>query len=197
MVCHERECMNVCLNISRSNMTVLSGGHLDEMYLKINGRPHYLWRAADQQGVGFGILVQSRLDRQAARRVLGRLLTVMPYTPPGPQHRQAQELRRRHQPEVIRLPLAPTSSVMSPSTIVALPKARSPSLKGECTVQTEVNNVYRWRDGDFEFRAVSPRKHFAPPETPSHLPRGLRSVGRVRFPLSPHERPRVPRPVRH
>jgi len=24
--------------------------HLDEVFLKINGRPHYLWRAVDQDG---------------------------------------------------------------------------------------------------------------------------------------------------
>ena len=55
--------------------------HLDEVYLKINGRTHYLWRAVDQEGVVLDILVQSRRNKQAAKRFLGRLLTGMQYAP--------------------------------------------------------------------------------------------------------------------
>jgi transposase-like protein len=36
--------------------------HLDEVFLKINGRLHYLWRAVDQDGDVLDILVQSRRD---------------------------------------------------------------------------------------------------------------------------------------
>jgi putative transposase len=55
--------------------------HLDEVYLKINGRTHYLWRAVDQQGVVLDILVQSRRNKEAAITFLRRLLTEMHYTP--------------------------------------------------------------------------------------------------------------------
>ena len=55
--------------------------HLDEVYLKINGRTHYLWRAVDQQGVVLDILVQSRRNKQAAMRFLERLLRGVRYTP--------------------------------------------------------------------------------------------------------------------
>ena len=55
--------------------------HLDEVYLKINGRTHYLWRAVDQEGVVLDILVQSQRNKQAAKRFLGRLLTGMQYAP--------------------------------------------------------------------------------------------------------------------
>ena len=34
--------------------------HLDEVYLRINGELHYLWRAVDQNGVVLDILVQRR-----------------------------------------------------------------------------------------------------------------------------------------
>lgn len=34
--------------------------HLDEVFLKINGQVHYLWRAVDQEGDVLDILVQSR-----------------------------------------------------------------------------------------------------------------------------------------
>src|SRR3712207_9228427 len=55
--------------------------HLDEVYLKINGRTYYLWRAVDQQGVVLDILVQGRRNKQAAIRFLGRLLTSMDFAP--------------------------------------------------------------------------------------------------------------------
>ncbi len=55
--------------------------HLDEVYLKIDGRTHYLWRAVDQEGVVLDILVQSRRNKEAAIRFLRRLLMRMHYTP--------------------------------------------------------------------------------------------------------------------
>jgi len=36
--------------------------HLDEVFLKINGRIHYLWRAVDLEGDVLDILVQSNRD---------------------------------------------------------------------------------------------------------------------------------------
>ena len=41
--------------------------HLDEVYLRINGALHYLWRAVDQHGVVLDILVQGRRNASAAR----------------------------------------------------------------------------------------------------------------------------------
>src|SRR5437899_3086341 len=48
--------------------------HLDEVFLKINGRLHYLWRAVDQDGDVLDILVQSRRDKEAAKKFFRRLL---------------------------------------------------------------------------------------------------------------------------
>src|SRR6266851_4350680 len=48
--------------------------HLDEVFLKINGRLHYLWRAVDQDGDVLDILVQSRRDKKAAKKFLRKLL---------------------------------------------------------------------------------------------------------------------------
>jgi putative transposase len=42
--------------------------HLDEVFLKINGRIHYLWRAVDQDGDVLDILVQSKRDKRAAKK---------------------------------------------------------------------------------------------------------------------------------
>jgi len=41
--------------------------HLDEVFLKINRRLHYLWRAVDQDGDVLDILVQSRRIRKQQR----------------------------------------------------------------------------------------------------------------------------------
>ena len=48
--------------------------HLDEVCLMIGGKKHWLWRAVDQDGVVLDVLVQSRRDKQAAKRLLRKLL---------------------------------------------------------------------------------------------------------------------------
>src|SRR3954467_7575044 len=40
--------------------------HLDEVFLRINGKLHYLWRAADQHGVVLDILVPNNLTMPPA-----------------------------------------------------------------------------------------------------------------------------------
>jgi putative transposase len=42
--------------------------------IKIAGVKHWLWRAVDQTGIVLDVLVQSRRDKQAARRLLRKLL---------------------------------------------------------------------------------------------------------------------------
>jgi putative transposase len=48
--------------------------HLDEVVISISGRKHWLWRAVDQHGVVLDILVQSRRNSKAAKRLLRKLL---------------------------------------------------------------------------------------------------------------------------
>ena len=48
--------------------------YLDELFVRIQGRRRYLWRAVDQDGDVIDILVQSRRNRQAATRFFRRLL---------------------------------------------------------------------------------------------------------------------------
>jgi putative transposase len=55
--------------------------HLDEVYLRINGALHYLWRAVDQNGVVLDILVQGRRNATAAKRFFKRLLAGLKYKP--------------------------------------------------------------------------------------------------------------------
>jgi putative transposase len=95
--------------------------HLDEVFLKINGVIHYLWRAVDQNGVVLDILVQPKRDRFAAIRFFRKLLRATGRQPrviitdklrsygaakrvvmPGVAHRQHRYLNNRaensHQP---------------------------------------------------------------------------------------------------
>ena len=55
--------------------------HMDEVYLRINGALHYLWRAVDQHGVVLDILVQGRRNATAAKRFFKRLLAGLKYKP--------------------------------------------------------------------------------------------------------------------
>ena len=48
--------------------------HLDEVFVKIQGRQQYLWRAVDEDGDVIDILVQSRRHRRAAIRFFRKLL---------------------------------------------------------------------------------------------------------------------------
>src|SRR5919107_5472231 len=47
---------------------------LDEVIISIAGQKHWLWRAVDQHGVVLDILVQSRRNAEAAKRLLRKLL---------------------------------------------------------------------------------------------------------------------------
>jgi putative transposase len=95
--------------------------HLDEVVLTIKGKHHYLWCAVDQYGHTLDVLVQSRRNRQAAKRFFCKLLEGLRYAPrvlitdklksyaaakaqimPGVEHRQHKGLNNRaelsHQP---------------------------------------------------------------------------------------------------
>src|ERR1700761_620105 len=95
--------------------------HLDEVVISIAGKKHWLWRAVDQDGFGLDILVQSRRDKRAAKRLLRKLLKKQMRPPrvmitdklasygaakreimPGIEHRQHKGLNNRaensHQP---------------------------------------------------------------------------------------------------
>jgi putative transposase len=95
--------------------------HLDEVFVRIRGKLHYLWRAVDQHGTVLDVLVQSRRNTKAAKRFFKKLLKGLQYVPrvvvtdklksygaakrkilPGVEHRQSRYLNNRaevsHQP---------------------------------------------------------------------------------------------------
>ena len=88
--------------------------HLDEVFVRIQGELHYLWRAVDQDGVVLDILVQRRRSTKAAKRFFKRLLRGLQYVPrvivtdklrsygaarreilPDVEHRQSRYLNNR------------------------------------------------------------------------------------------------------
>ncbi|GEO18921.1 IS6 family transposase [Microvirga aerophila] len=94
---------------------------LDEVFIRIRGKLHYLWRAIDQHGNVIDVLVQSRRNTKAARRFFCKLLKGLCYVPrvimtdkfgsygaakreilPSVEHRQSRSLNNRcevsHQP---------------------------------------------------------------------------------------------------
>ena len=71
-----------CNKISKNRGQLGDTWYLDEVFVKINGVLHYLWRAVDQDGDEIDILIQKRKDKAAAKRFFRKLLKgqqVKPY----------------------------------------------------------------------------------------------------------------------
>ena len=47
---------------------------IDEVFVKINGKQHYLWRAVDQDGEVVDVFLQAKRDGASAKRFFKRLL---------------------------------------------------------------------------------------------------------------------------
>jgi putative transposase len=55
--------------------------HLDEVYLKIDGRTVYLWRTVDAAGEVLGVLVRSKRSKHAALKLMRKLLKKYDFVP--------------------------------------------------------------------------------------------------------------------
>jgi putative transposase len=55
--------------------------HLDEVFVRINGKCVYLWRAVDCEGEVLDVLVQSRRNKRAAMKMMRKLLKSQGFTP--------------------------------------------------------------------------------------------------------------------
>ncbi len=64
----------------KGRMRALSGcrWHLDEVFVKINGERHYLWRAVDQEGEVLEAFISKKRDRKAALKFLRELMKRYP-----------------------------------------------------------------------------------------------------------------------
>jgi putative transposase len=68
--------------------------HLDEVFIRINGTIHYLWRAVDQHGNVLDILVQPRRNAVAAKKFFRKLLKKA-IRAAGHRHRRVEQLSGR------------------------------------------------------------------------------------------------------
>jgi len=55
--------------------------YIDEVFVKIQGKQHYLWRAVDQDGEVVDVFLQARRDGNAAKQFFKRLIRVHGNTP--------------------------------------------------------------------------------------------------------------------
>ena len=55
--------------------------HLDEVFISINGKRMYLWRAVDAEGVVLDVLVQSKRNTKAALKLMRKLLKRQGFSP--------------------------------------------------------------------------------------------------------------------
>ncbi len=51
--------------------------HLDEVFVRINGETHYLWRAVDHEGEVLETFVTKKRDREAALRFLKKAMKII------------------------------------------------------------------------------------------------------------------------
>ena len=54
---------------------------MDEVFIRIRGKIHYLWRAVDDEGEVLDVIVQSRRNKKAALKLLRKLLKRQGYVP--------------------------------------------------------------------------------------------------------------------
>jgi putative transposase len=70
---------------------------IDEVFVKIQGVRHYLWRAADQDGEVIDVFLQKRRDGKAAKRFFKRLLKNHQGEPRKIRDGQTEKLQRGSQ----------------------------------------------------------------------------------------------------
>ncbi|MCP4315519.1 MAG: IS6 family transposase [Hyphomicrobiales bacterium] len=67
--------------IDRIRPRSTSRWHFDEVFIKINGKRMYLWRAVDDEGEVLEVLVQSRRNKKAALKLMRKLLKKQGFLP--------------------------------------------------------------------------------------------------------------------
>jgi putative transposase len=152
--------------------------HLDEMFVRIGGRPMYLWRAVDAEGEVLDVLVQAKRDKAAASKLIRKLLKKQGIAPSewvtdkyrvyGSVLRDLGTARRAHvtgkrlnnEPKA---PMSRSADASESCRVSSRPSRRSASSR--CTLLPTTSSP---------FPVTSP----APPPTgssePRHLPRGDR-----------------------
>ncbi len=71
----------IAADLRRRRLKPHTTWHLDEVYLKIDGRMVYLWRAVDAEGEVLDVLVQSKRNKHAALELMRKLLKKNAFVP--------------------------------------------------------------------------------------------------------------------
>ncbi len=71
----------IAANLRKRRLKPHATWHLDEVYLKIDGRLVYLWRAVDAEGEVLDVLVQSKRNKRAALKLMRKLLKKCAFVP--------------------------------------------------------------------------------------------------------------------
>ena len=82
--------------------------HLDEVFVTIQGRQQYLWRAVDEDGDVLDILVQPRRNRHAAVRFFRKIS----YRPLRGRYEESPSKG----PSISQVPVSPVSSRLLPAS---------------------------------------------------------------------------------
>jgi putative transposase len=140
--------------------------YMDEVFIRIRGKQHYLWRAVDQAGKVLDILVQSRRSAAAATRFFRKLLKGLRYVPrvivtdklksyaaakrkilPRVEHRQSRYLNNRaevsHQPTRRRERQLSASSQRVARSVSSQPTAGSTTISSSAVITSVPTNIVR------------------------------------------------------
>ena len=72
---------DLCSKIEEDTAQPNDKWHLDEVFISINGKQMYLWRAVDDEGEVLDILVQSHRNKRAAIKLMRKILKKQGYVP--------------------------------------------------------------------------------------------------------------------
>ena len=151
-----------------------------QVFVRIRGKLHYLWRAVDQHGHVLDVLVQSRRNAKAAKRFFRKLLRGLQYVPrvivtdklrsygaakreilPGVEHRQSRYLNnraevshRRHDDENGRCSASSQRAMHSASS---LPTAGSTTTSSSAVTVSPPPSTVPLATTPFASGAISPR----------------------------------------
>ena len=99
--------------------------HLDEVYLKIDGKMTYLWRAVDAEGEVLDVQVQSKRNKIAALELMRKLLKKYAFVP---GRMLTDDLRKASRVQAKRRDFFPlTQQSTTPSTSNAISRQGIPS----------------------------------------------------------------------
>ena len=71
----------IARNFRQTRPTPSDHWHLDAMIIVIRGKPHWLWRAVDNEGESLDFLVQPKRNARAALKLICKLLKKQGWSP--------------------------------------------------------------------------------------------------------------------